>query len=140
MIDVDNEEAFKNLEMYTSDKNYFVTSFDNYSLKKGLEIVGKSRKKEKVLMTKILYAKNIKKTDEEYLDFLSFNYAVKWSNGKIYFPFDNGDATIIIENQRSARISYIELSQEYKEGITNIVNQIAPEISTTDIKKILKNV
>lgn len=140
MIDVDNEEAFKNLEMYTSDKNYFVTSFDNYSLKKGLEIVGKSRKKEKVLMTKILYAKNIKKTDEEYLDFLSFNYAVKWSNGKIYFPFDNGDTTTIIENQRSARISYIELSQEYKEGITNIVNQIAPEISTTDIKKILKNV
>lgn len=140
MIDVDNEEAFKNLEMYTSDKNYFVTSFDNYSLKKGLEIVGKSRKKEKVLMTKILYAKNIKKADEEYLDFLSFNYAVEWSNGKIYFPFDNGDATIIIENQRSARISYIELSQEYKEGITNIVNQIAPEISTTDIKKILKNV
>lgn len=140
MIDVDNEEAFKKLEMYTSDKNYFVTSFDNYSLKKGLEIVGKSRKKEKVLMTKILYAKNIKKADEEYLDFLSFNYAVEWSNGKIYFPFDNGDATIIIENQRSARISYIELSQEYKEGITNIVNQIAPEISTTDIKKILKNV
>ncbi len=31
--------------MYTSDKNYFVTAFDNYSIKKGLETVGQSEEK-----------------------------------------------------------------------------------------------
>lgn len=138
LLDVDNPEAFENLEMYTSDKNYFVTAFDNYSLKRGLEIIGKSE--EKRLMTKILFAKNMAKEDDEYLNFLSFYYAVKWSKEKIYFPFEIGDDSVIIENQRNARISFRELSQEYKDGMIEIVSQIAPEIRTSDVKKLLRNI
>ena len=41
LLDIDNQEAFNNLEIRTADKNYFVTAFNNYSLKKGLEIIGK---------------------------------------------------------------------------------------------------
>ena len=138
LLDIDNRETFESLEMYTSDKNYFVTGFDNYSLKKGLEIVGKST--EKLLMTKILFSRHMEKEENEYLNFLSFYYGVKWGKEKIYFPFEVGDNSVIIENQRSARISFKELSPEYKEGMLEIISQIAPEIRLSDIKKMLKNI
>lgn len=138
LLDVDNPEAFENLEMHTSDKNYFVTAFDNYSLKRGLEIIGKSE--EKRLMTKILFSRNMAKEEDEYLNFLSFYYAVRWSKEKIYFPFEVGDNSIIVENQRNARISFKDLSQEYRDGMLEIVSQIAPEIRINDVKKMLKNI
>ena len=57
------------------------------------------------------------------LNFISFYYAVKWNKNKIYFPFENGDLSIIIDNQRSARISYKELSTEYKNGIMELISR-----------------
>ena len=137
-FDIDNRETFETFEMDTSDKNYFVTAFDNYSLKKGLETVGQS--KEKIKMTKILFTKNMDKAEDEYLNFISFYYAVQWDKEKIYFPFEVGDNSIIIENQRSARISYKELSPQYKDGILEIISQIAPEVKLGDVKKMLKNI
>ena len=138
LLDIDNREAFENFEMYTSDKNYFVTAFDNYSIKKGLETVGQSE--EKMLMTKILFSKNMDRDEDEYLNFLSFYYAVKWSKEKIYFPFEAGDSSVIVQNQRNARISFKELSMQYKEGILEIISQIAPEIRLGDVKKMPKNI
>lgn len=138
LLDIDNRKAFENFEMHTSDKNYFVTAFDNYSIKKGLETVGQSE--EKMLMTKILFSKNMDRDEDEYLNFLSFYYAVKWSKEKIYFPFEAGDSSVIVQNQRNARISFKELSMQYKEGILEIISQIAPEIRLGDVKKMLKNI
>ncbi len=138
LLDIDNRKAFEDFEMYTSDKNYFVTAFDNYSIKKGLETVGQSE--EKMLMTKILFSKNMDRDEDEYLNFLSFYYAVKWSKEKIYFPFEAGDSSVIVQNQRNARISFKELSMQYKEGILEIISQIAPEIRLGDVKKMLKNI
>ena len=138
LLDIDNRKAFENVDMYTSDKNYFVTAFYNYSIKKGLETVGQSE--EKMLMTKILFSKNMDRDEDEYLNFLSFYYAVKWSKEKIYFPFEAGDSSVIVQNQRNARISFKELSMQYKEGILEIISQIAPEIRLGDVKKMLKNI
>ena len=53
-LDIDNRETFEGFEMNTSDKNYFVTAFDNYSLKKGLEVIGKAE--EKIMWT-VLYGR-----------------------------------------------------------------------------------
>ena len=138
LLDVDNEKAFESLEMYTSDKNYFVTAFDNYSLKRGLEIVGKTG--TKILMTKVLFSRRMQKYEDEYLNFLSFYYSIQWSKEKIYFPFEAGDNSIIVENQRNARISFKELTQEYKDGILEINSQIPPEVRFSDVKKMLKNI
>ena len=138
LLDIDNQEAFDNLEIRTADKNYFVTAFDNYSFKKGLEIIGKSE--EKKVMTKVLFSNNMSNDEDEYLNFLSFYYGVKWNKEKIYFPFEVGDNSIIVENQRNARISFKELSQEYKDGILDLVSQIAPKIKINDVKKMLKNI
>ena len=136
-FDIDNREKLESFDMYTSDMNYFVTAFDNYSLKKGMEILGKDD--DKMKMTKVLFSKNMDSSEDEYLNFISLYYAVQWNKEKIYFPFEAGDNSIIIDNQRSARISYKELSQQYKDGMLEIIMQIAPEIKMSNVKRLLKN-
>ena len=71
----------------------------------------------------------MEKTEDEYLNFISFYYGVKWSKEKIFFPFEVGDNSVIIENQRSARISFRELSQEYKEALLVLSNDIAKDLA-----------
>jgi len=138
LIDVDTHENFENFDLENSDKNYFVTGFDNYSLKKGLEAIGKMQ--NKILMTKVLFSRDMLKEEEDYLNFLSFYYSVKWAGDKIYFPYDNGDSTVIIENQRAAKINLKNLSTEYKDGLIELANQIVPEIRNGEIKRVIKNI
>lgn len=138
LIDVDQNENLATMDLKNADMNYFVTGFDDYSLRRGLEIIGK--KEEKIAMSKILFSKHMEKTEEEYLNFLSFYYSVEWNKGKIYFPFESGDEAIIVENQRAARISFRELSMVYKDGLMQLVEQIAPEIKSGTVKKMFKNI
>lgn len=39
LIDIDNSDLLNNFDVYSSKKNYFVTSFDLYALKKGVEVL-----------------------------------------------------------------------------------------------------
>lgn len=137
LIDIDSNEEIYRMELNTGSKNYFVTGFDSYSLKKGLEIIGQAN--DKNVMTKVLFSKHMLEEENDYLDFLSFYYAVSWEKKKVYFPFEIGDETIMIENQRSATIKFKELSGEYKEGLYTLVNDMAPEVNKAEIRKILKN-
>lgn len=136
LIDIDSPEAFNDFDMNEATTSFFVTSFDLYSLKKGLEVL--SGLQEKIKMTKVLFSKNMLKEDDEYLDFLSLNYKIEWDKEKIYFPFEQGDQSIIIENQRAAKIKLKNLSAAYKEGLLAMVAHIAPEISYSEAKKALR--
>ena len=135
LIDIDDNKYFEKLEMSTANKNYFVTGFDSYSLKKGLETIGKMQ--DKVVMTKILFSLEMLEEEDDYLNFLSFYYSVKWDSNKIYFPCDPQDNAAIIENQRVARIRYKDLSETYKDGICEVVIDILPEVKRSDVKKII---
>lgn len=64
LIDIDSPEAFDDFGMTEATSNFFVTSFDLYSLKRGLEIL--SGLKENIKMTKVLFSKNILREDDEY--------------------------------------------------------------------------
>ena len=138
LIDIDTHEDFIGFDMENADKNYFVTGFDNYSLKKGLEAIGKMQ--NKIPMTKILFSRDMLQEEDDYLNFLSFYYSIQWNGDKIYFPFDNGDSTVIIENQRAAKISFRNLSTEYKDGLLELAQQIVPETRNGEIKRIIKNI
>lgn len=138
LIDVDSHENFLKFNLESADKNYFVTGFDNYSLKKGLEVIGKMP--TKIPMTKVLFSRDMLQEEEDYLNFLSFYYSVQWEEGKICFPFDNGDSTVIIENQRAAKIGFRNLSLEYREGLLELTNEIMPEIKEGEIKRVIKNI
>ena len=136
LIDIDSPEAFNDFNMNEATTSFFVTSFDLYALKRGLEVL--SGLTENIKMTKVLFSKNMLKEDDEYLDFLSIKYKVEWEKEKIYFPFEQGDQSIIIDNQRTAKIKLKNLSTAYKEGLVSMVTHILPETSYSEAKKALR--
>ena len=136
LIDIDSPEVFNDFNMNEATTSFFVTSFDLYALKRGLEVL--SGLTENIKMTKVLFSKNMLKEDDEYLDFLSIKYKVEWEKEKIYFPFEQGDQSIIIDNQRAAKIKLKNLSTAYKEGLVSMVTHILPETSYSEAKKALR--
>ena len=138
LIDIDSTKAFDNFDMRSAETNFFVTSFDLYSLKKGLEII--SGYKEEIPMTKILYSKEMLQEEDDYLNFLSMKMNVNWNPNKIYFPFEQGDQSVIIENQRVAKIKFRNLSEHYKESLLMVVNEIIEEIKFGELRKVLRSI
>ena len=138
LIDIDSTKAFDNFDMRSAETNFFVTSFDLYSLKKGLEII--SGYKEEIPMTKILYSKEMLQEEDDYLNFLSMKMNVNWNPNKIYFPFEQGDQSVIIENQRVAKIKFRNLSEHYKESLLMVVNEIIKEVKFSELRKVLRSI
>lgn len=137
LIDIDRASTLLNFEMLNSFKNYFVTSFDLYSIKKGLETL--SQIPEPMELTKIIFSKEILSEENEYLDFLSLGYKIKWDDYRVYFPFEMGDESAIIDNQRLARIKFKNLSPQYKESLMYIAEELLGEKEVNNFIKALKN-
>ena len=136
LIDTDNLEGFRNFELERAHKNYFVTSFDNYSLKKGLEIL--SGLQDVVSLTKVLFSRDMLKEEDDYLNFLSMGYKVVWNEYRIYFPIENGDLSVIYENQRVAKIRFKKLSIQYKDGLAYLAEEILENVSESNVRKTIK--
>ena len=107
LVDTDNSEGFQGFYLEGAQKNYFVTSFDVYSLKKGLEALTNLR--SAITLTKVLFSKEMLKEEDDYLNFLSLGYKVIWDDYRIYFPVENGDMSVIYENQRVSKIKFRKL-------------------------------
>lgn len=136
LLDIDNAEAMETFGIGSGSKNYFVTAFDLYSLKRGLEILSTLR--EPIQLTKLLYTKEVLKEDDDYLNFLSLGYKVMWNEYRIYFPIENGDWSVLAENQRVAKIKFKRLSTQYKDSMIFIVGEILNSTSENKIRKAVK--
>ena len=121
-VDVDSPEELEDFNLKSADKNFFVTGFDIYSIRRGMEILAGAV--EPIPLTKVFFSKNIYKEEEQYFDFMSLGYKATWSDDTVYFPFEQGDQTIIMENQRLSKIKFKKLSQLYKESLLYISEQI----------------
>lgn len=136
LIDTDSIEGFSIFKLEESFKNYFVTSFDAYSLKKGLEIL--SGLKSVISLTKVLFAEEMLKEEDDYLNFLSLGYKIIWNEYRIYFPIENGDLSVIYENQRVAKIKFKKLSIQYKDGLAYMSEEILGDVSEMTIRRAIK--
>lgn len=136
-VDTDNGKGIENYKLEDSMKNYFVTSFDAYSLKKGLEAFIELN--NVISLNKILFSKEMSIEEDDYLNFLALGYKIIWNENKIYFPIENGDLTAIYENQRVAKIRFKNLSIEYKDQLEYISEQILENVSESTIRRTIKN-
>ena len=137
-LDIDSPEELEEFDVKSATQNYFVTGFDLYSLKRGLEIL--SGIKEPMPLTKILFSKNITQEEDEYLNYLSLGYKVIWGEERIYFPFEQGDQTVIAENQRVAKIKLKRLTQFYKESLMYLTEKMIEPNEINSLKKAFKQV
>lgn len=136
LVDTDNVAGVRNFGLEEANKNYFVTSFDTYSLKKGLEALRKVQ--NAMSLTKILFSKDILKEEDDYLNFLSLESKVVWNEYRIYFPIENGDLSVIYENQRVEKIKFKKLSVQYKDGLAYLAEEILGDVSESNIRKTIK--
>lgn len=136
LIDADNYKAIEKFKLVSADKNYFVTSFDAYSLKKGLEIL--SGLTQILKLTKVLFSREATDEEDTYLNYLSLGYKIEWEEERVYFPFEVGDQTVIAENQRVSKIKFKKLSEQYKEALIFIAEEILGEKEYAAIKRIFK--
>lgn len=136
LIDVDVPERIQEFNLEMADKNYFVSSFDTYSLKRGIEILESLQ--VPISLTKILFAKEILQEENAYLNFLALKSKVVWAEEKIYFPIENGDLSVIIENQRVQKIKFKRLSVQYKDNLSFITQQILKLDDDSGVRKAMK--
>lgn len=140
LLDIDTYQGYCNFHSEEAIKKYFVTSFDVYSLKRGIEAL--SGLEVQTLFTKILFSKDMLREEDEYLEFLAMSCNVEWEKEKIYFPFERGDQSVIIENQRTARINFRNLSAQYKDGLIFLVEGILEQEGTGggEIRKAIRKI
>ncbi len=138
LIDVDMPQKIEQFQLENAEKNYFVTSFDVYSLKKGLEIL--SNINTTMELTKILFSKEMLKEEDDYLNFLALGYKVIWNDERIYFPIENGDLSVIYENQRVQKIKFKRLSVQYKDSMGFIVQQILNQSNDSYVRRVIKGI
>ena len=78
------------------------------------------------------------KEEHDYFEYLVLGTKVIWDEEKIYFLLENGDFPAIMENQRISKIKLSNLSNEYRENVEFIANDICPEIGKKTIRNIIK--
>lgn len=140
ILDIDTYDGYVNFNAKEAIKHFFVTSFDVYSLKRGIEAL--SGLEEKIVLTKVLFSKDMLPEEDEYLEFLAMSCKIEWEKEKIYLPFDRGDQSVIIKNQRTAKINFRNLSSQYKDGLIFLVEGILEKegISEGDIRKTVRKI
>lgn len=137
LIDIDSSEGLENFEMETADKNYFVTSFDMFSLKKGMSIF--QNLKIPMNLTKILFSYEASKEDEEFLNYISLEYKIRWNEYTMYFQILGEDNKIFEENERLEKIRFKRLSPIYKESLAYVVQDINKEENLGKIRRTMKD-
>ena len=135
IVDIDSYKGYHNFNIKTEDKKFFVTTFDIYCLRRGLQVF---RKLDSITpVTKVLFTKDMLAAEDEYLNYISRGLKIKWSSDIIYFPFEGGDQSTIFANQRTGKIRIKGLSSQYIDGVTYIVSEISNE-KPGAIRKALK--
>ena len=61
-----------------------------------------------------------------------------WNEYRIYFPIENGDLSVIYENQRVAKIKFRKLSVPYKDGLVYLTTEILGDTSEVKVRRALK--
>lgn len=126
LIDIDRAIAYQKFGIQSEDRHFFVTSFDVYHLKRGIQVLAYIQKNVKV--TKIYYTKSMLAEEDDYLNYLAKDYKINWDKKDIiFFPFETEDFNAIFVGQRSGRIQMKGLSSVYIDSILFLVEEITGE-------------
>lgn len=135
LLDIDSVRGYENFEIQSTDKHYFVTSFDTYALRRGLQVF--KRNSVHIEVRKVLFSLEMDSAENEYLNHLSSKLKIKWKKDIVYFPFDTSDLNAIYANQRSGRIRIKGLSKTYVDSLVFIIEDFT-EMKEALIKKAMK--
>lgn len=135
LIDIDSLAAYQNFGIEQIDEHCFVTGFDLYSIRRGLEVLEALPSPTRV--TKIYFSKDMLPEEDEYIMFLTQGLKVIWNEEIIYFPFERGDQNVINTNQRFAKIKIKGLSKDYLDALAFIAEENLG-LTDSEVRKAIK--
>ena len=121
LIDIDSPIAYESFKITSQDEHCFVTGFDLYSIRKGIEVLEGLKTPTRV--SKIYFTKDMLPEEDEYLSMISQKLRVIWNDEIVFFPFERGDQNVINTNQRFAKIKIKGLSKDYIDALTFVAEQ-----------------
>lgn len=138
LVDTDNNDSFKNFNNQETLKNYFVTSFELYSIRKGLETIKNIERP--VNITKLVFSRQMTEEDNYYLEYLALGHKIIWEEKIINFPYETQDIEAMIENQKNSKINFKGLTQIYKENLEYLMTDMLPDENVANIRRVMKNI
>lgn len=137
LIDIDSPVSYRNFKITSKDENLFVTGFDLYTLRRGVNIF--KALVEKTNFKKVYFSQNMTAEENRYLEFLVKNSFVEWSKEIIYFSINLQDMEIQNQNERMAKIKFRGFSTMYLDSIQYIVELISG-LNKSQVKKAMKTI
>ena len=135
LLDNRSYRGYYYLGVKTETKKFFVTSFDLYCLRRGLQVF--KRLTEPTEVTKVYFTKEMDNAENEYLNYMARGLKIRWDQDIIYFPFETSDLNAIYNNQRSGQIRTRGLSSTYLDGVSYMVEEITGA-SESEVKRAAK--
>lgn len=136
LIDIDSPISYRNFKITNEDENIFVTAFDLYSLRRGVNVF--KALTSKTNMKKVYFSQNMTQDEDRYLNFLVKNPFVEWDKEIIYFPIDLQDMEIQQHNERMAKIRFKGFSNTYLDSLQYLVELISG-LEKSKVKRAIKN-
>lgn len=137
LVNIDSINGYEKFATGETIKNYFVTSYDLYSIRKGLEAI--SRIKIPIELTRVIFSTEINEEDSFYLEYIALGYKTKWDDKIINFPHDTKDIEVMIENQKTNKIKIKNLSQNYKDALEYLIIDMVKNIDENLLHRTIKN-
>lgn len=139
LIDTDNPQTMRSFLVQNSKINFYVTSYDEFELKRSLEIL--STINTPIELTKVLMSADINENHDEYLNHLLSEFQISWSSNKIEFVDTDYDRSVTLANQLTKQISIKNYSSSYKDGIEYFVSIILEgELEQSQIRRYIKKI
>ena len=135
LLDIDTPDAYTDFGIQPTDEHCFVTGFDLYSIRTGLETLQAVQSTTRV--TKIYFTRDMLPEEDEYVMALSKDLKVVWNDDIVFFPFERGDRNTLNINQRFAKIKIRGLSKEYIDALMFIAEENLG-LKNGEIKKSMK--
>ncbi len=144
-IDMNTEKMCNNFDSENANTIFCITSYDKYDILKTVGLIDEyvESKKEFVGDIKInrIYVYSLLNTsDEKYINYSFNDLKVKWSDKNIYIPLDEGDCSVLIQNQYAEKMKFRELSKSFKSAIVEITSIILDDVNKSLITKAFKNI
>ena len=135
LYDIDNPDFYNSFEIEPADEHCLLTTFDIYSVQKGIEVLRTIKQPTEVL--KAIITRDPASEESEYLDFVTFNLKIKWKENIVYIPFDTEDLYEIYQNQRYSRVKFTGLSMDYMDSLSFLIENLTG-CSRGEIRKAVK--
>ncbi len=137
LIDTDNIQTLNSFMLPALAKNFFVTSYDEYELQRGLEVFSFLQRPMEIY--KVIYSSNITNSEDAYLNNLLQKCNISWKNEKINFADTIDDRIAVLANQLFKQLTLKRFTSTYKDSLEYLISlMVGEQINQIEIRKTIR--